>query len=72
MLCFPREGTAGAEEDGTAHTAKFEQGEVNALSNGIPNLGTPACVTISCQTIVVAVSGGDSVHVGLSIRFVCK
>ncbi len=67
---FPREGTAGAEEDGAAHTAKFEQGEVNALSNGVPDLGTPACVTISCQTMVVPKSGGDSVRVGLCIGFV--
>jgi hypothetical protein len=70
MVPFPREGTVGAEEDGAAHTAKFEQGEVNALSNGIPDLGTPACITISCQMMVVAKTGGDSIHVGLCIGFV--
>jgi hypothetical protein len=70
MVRFPHEGTTGAEEDGAAQTSKFEQGEVNALLNGVPDLGTPACVTISCQTMVVAKSGGDSVRVGLCTGFV--
>ncbi len=67
---FPREWTAGSEEDGTTHTAEFEQGELNALSNGVPNLGAPACVAISRQTMVVAKLGGDSILVGLCIRSV--
>jgi hypothetical protein len=69
-ICFPREWTAGSEEDGATHTAEFEQGELNALSNGIPNLGAPACVAISCHTMVVAKLGGDSVLVCLCIQSV--
>jgi hypothetical protein len=70
MIRFPREWTAGSEEDGATHTAEFEQGELNALSNGVSDLGAPACVAISHQTMVVAKLGGDSVLVGLCIRSV--
>ena len=45
------------ENDGTTHTAKFEEKQLEALANGITNLGAPASIDVCRQAVVVFGTG---------------
>ncbi len=42
---------------GTNHAAKFEERQLEALTNGIANLGAPASITVRRQAVVVFGTG---------------
>ena len=71
-ISLPNDGTAGAKDDGATHATKLEQRELDALSNGIPNLRTPASVTVGGEAMVLVRAGWDGIHVRLRIRGVRK
>lgn len=50
---FPRNGTAGAENDGTAHTSEFEERELYTLTDNIADLRTPARVAVSGEALTI-------------------
>ncbi len=45
------------ENDGTTHAEKFEERQLEALVNGITNLGAPASIAVRRQAVVVFGTG---------------
>ena len=45
------------ENDGTTHAAKFEERQLEALTNCITNLEAPASITVRRQAVVVLGTG---------------
>ena len=65
---FPGNRAARSEDDGAAHTAKFEERKLNPFTNSITNLGAPASVAIRCKAIVLVGLRGEGVIVGFGVR----
>jgi hypothetical protein len=65
---LPGDGTAGAEDDGTAHAAKFEDWELYTFTDHITYLRAPACVTVCGETMVLGRTGQDGVVVCFGIQ----
>ncbi len=65
---LPGDGTAGAEDDGTAHAAKFEEQELNTFTGHVTYLRAPACITVCGETMVLGRIGWDGIVVCFGIR----
>ena len=67
MFGFPGNRAARSEDDGAAHTAKFEERKLNPFTNSITNLGAPASIAIRCKAMVLVGLRGEGVIVGASV-----
>ncbi len=65
---LPGGGTAGAEDDGTAHAAEFEERELYTFTDRVTYLRATACVTVCGETMVMGRTGRDGVVVCFGIR----
>ena len=65
---LPGDGTAGAENDGTAHAAEFEEQELYTVTDRVTYLRAPACITVCGKTMVLGRTGRDGVVVCFGIR----
>jgi hypothetical protein len=54
--------------NGAAHAAEFEEGELDAFLNGIPKLRAPACIAVCSEAVVLVLGGGNSVSVCFCIQ----
>ncbi len=65
---FPGYRTTRAEQYGSAHAAKLEEGKENSRTDSVPDLGPPTGVTIGGETMVILFGWRDRVLVIFSIR----
>ena len=65
---LPGDGTAGVEDDGTAHAAEFEEWELYTLTDRVTYLRAPVCVTVCGETMVLGWTGWDGVVVCFGIQ----
>jgi hypothetical protein len=65
---LPRNRSAGSYDDRAAHTPKFEEWELNAFTDCIAKLGSPAGIAISGKTMMLSRRWRDGVGVCFRVR----
>ena len=67
-ISLPSDRAAGAENDGAAHAAKFEERELYALPDCISDLRTPTRVAVGGESMMLVGAGRKGVGICLCIR----
>ena len=64
---FPEDRAAAARDDVTAHGAEFEEFEFRSIRDGVPDLVSPACVSICCEFVAFVGERRGGIGVGFCV-----
>jgi hypothetical protein len=53
LVSLPQTGVAGAHDDGAAHAPEFNKWLLDAFTDCIAELGSPTCITVCGETMML-------------------